>query len=97
MRVDRGVGSGDTVAKVASGAYDIALADLYSMVRFNGQNPDRPFIAVMLTTPKSALRSKKRRVNSGINAPKDLKAKPWRRRSAMPAGNCSRCSPSQRH
>src|SRR5262249_1583618 len=53
--VDRGVGSGDSVAKVASGAYDIALADLYSMVRFNGANPDRPLIAVMLVHDKSAL------------------------------------------
>src|SRR5438477_4521324 len=28
VTVDRGVGSGDTVSKVASGAYDIGLADL---------------------------------------------------------------------
>src|SRR5262249_33875029 len=35
VTVDRGFGSGDTVTKIASGAYDIGLADLYSMVRFN--------------------------------------------------------------
>ena len=28
VTVDRGVGSGDTVAKVASGAYDIGVADV---------------------------------------------------------------------
>ena len=39
VTVDRGVGSGDTVSKVASGAYDIGQADLYSMVRFIGREP----------------------------------------------------------
>src|SRR5262245_33693337 len=36
VTVDRGFRSGDTGAKVASGAYDIGLADLCSLVRFNG-------------------------------------------------------------
>jgi hypothetical protein len=32
-----GAPGGDTVIKVASGAYDLGVADLYSMVRFNGE------------------------------------------------------------
>src|SRR5262245_14773268 len=40
VTVDRGVGSGDTVVTVASGAYDIGYADLNEMIRFNDQNPD---------------------------------------------------------
>jgi NitT/TauT family transport system substrate-binding protein len=55
VTVDRGVGSGDTVVKVASGAYDLGVADLYSMVRFNGQNPGQQLIAVMIVDDKSAL------------------------------------------
>src|SRR5262245_53834944 len=85
VTVDRGVGSGDSVAKIASGAYDIALADLYSMVRFNGQNPDRPLIAVMLVHDKSAL-AVETKSNSGINAPKDLNGKTL----AAPVGDASR-------
>src|SRR5262245_26985900 len=54
VTVDRGFGSGDSVAKVASGAYEIGLADLYSMVRFNGENPGSPLIAVMFVHDKSA-------------------------------------------
>ena len=55
VKVDRGAGSGDTVAKVASGAYDMGLADIYSMVRFNNENPGHRLIAVMMVDDKSAL------------------------------------------
>jgi NitT/TauT family transport system substrate-binding protein len=83
--VDRGVGSGDSVAKVASGAYDIGLADLYSMVRFNGQNPDHRLIAVMAVHDKSAL-AVETKSTSGIKVPTDLNGKSL----AAPIGDASR-------
>jgi NitT/TauT family transport system substrate-binding protein len=85
VTVDRGVGSGDTVSKVASGAYDIGQADLYSMVRFMGENPDHPLIAVFMVNDKSAL-AIETMVKSGIAAPKDLDGK----RIAAPVGDASR-------
>lgn len=85
VTVDRGAGSGDTVAKVASGAYDIGLADLYSMVRFNGQNPDHKLIAVMAVHDKSAL-AVETKSNSGIKVPIDLNGKTL----AAPVGDASR-------
>src|SRR5437763_6208292 len=74
VAVDRGVGSGDTVSKVASGNYDIGLADLYSMVRFMGENPGRPLIAVFMVNDKSAL-ALETMAKSGIVKPQDLNGK----------------------
>lgn len=85
VTVDRGVGSGDTVAKVASGAYDIGLADLYSMVRFNGENPDSQLVAVMFVHDKSAL-AVETKANGKIKVPKDLEGKTL----ASPVGDASR-------
>jgi NitT/TauT family transport system substrate-binding protein len=85
VTVDRGVGSGDTVAKVASGAYDIGQADLYSMVRFNGENPDRQLIAVFIVNDKSAL-AVETMAESNIKVPKDLEGKTM----ASPVGDASR-------
>ena len=39
VRMDRGFGSGDTVVKVGSGAYDVGFADFNSAVKFNAENP----------------------------------------------------------
>jgi len=74
IKVDRGNGSGDTIAKVAAGAYDVGLADTYAMVRFNANNPTTPLISVAVVQDTSAvgvvgLRSK------GINKPADLAGK----------------------
>ena len=85
VTVDRGVGSGDTVAKVASGSYDIGLADVYSMVRFNAQNPDRKLIGVMMVHDKSALAVAVMK-KSGLAKPADLNGK----RMAAPVGDASR-------
>lgn len=85
VKVDRGVGSGDTVAKVASGAYDIGQADLYSMVRFNGENPDHQLIAVFMVNDKSALAVETMTKNP-IKTPKDLNGKTL----ASPVGDASR-------
>src|SRR5947209_17656420 len=85
VTVDRGVGSGDTVSKVASGAYDIGLADLYSMVRFMGENPGRPLIAVFMINAKSAL-AVEPMAKSGIAKTQDLNGTTI----AAPAGDASR-------
>lgn len=85
VTVDRGVGSGDTVAKVASGAYDIGVADLYSMVRFNGANPDHQLLAVMMMQDKSALAVATKSAGN-IKTPQDLNGKSI----AAPVGDASR-------
>jgi NitT/TauT family transport system substrate-binding protein len=85
VTVDRGVGSGDTVVKVASGAYDLGIADLYSMVRFNGQKTGQPLIAVMMVDDKSAL-GVETLATSAIKTPQDLAGK----RIGSPLGDASR-------
>jgi NitT/TauT family transport system substrate-binding protein len=74
VAMDRGNGSGDTVAKVASGAYDMGLADTYAMVRFNAANPNNRLISVAMVQDASAvgvvgLKSR------GIEKPADLAGK----------------------
>ena len=85
VSVDRGAGSGDTVAKVASGAYDLGFADIYSMIRFNDQNPDHKLIAVMMVDDKSALASEMI-ASSPIKTPQDLNGKTL----ASPVGDATR-------
>jgi NitT/TauT family transport system substrate-binding protein len=46
VTMDRGFGSGDTIIKVASGAYDIGFADANGLVKFNAENPDKRVIGV---------------------------------------------------
>lgn len=84
ITVDRGYGSGDTVAKVASGAWDIGMADLYVLLRFLGENPDQKLRAFFLHYDRSAL-SVASLKESGINKPADLKG----RTIAAPAGDAS--------
>jgi NitT/TauT family transport system substrate-binding protein len=74
VTLDRGNGSGDTIAKVAAGAYDMGLADTYAMVRFNANNPNNKLVSVAMVQDVSAsgvvaLRSK------GIEKPADLAGK----------------------
>ena len=85
VTVDRGVGSGDTVVKVASGAYDMGYADLYAMVRFNDQNPGQKLIAVMMANDK-ATTGLATMSGSQIKSPKDLEGK----KMASPQGDASR-------
>ena len=76
VTVDAGNGSGGTVTRVASGAYDMGFADLAALMEFQANNPTAPNkpIAVMMVynnTPAAVLALKK----SGIKAPADLKGK----------------------
>lgn len=73
VSIDAGNGSGATVTRVASGTYDIGLADLAALMEFHANNPTAPNkpVAVMMVynnTPAAVLALRK----SGIRAPKDL-------------------------
>ena len=76
VTVDAGNGSGGTVTRVASGAYDMGFADLAALMEFQANNPSAPNkpIAVMMVynnTPAAVLALKK----SGITKPSDLNGK----------------------
>ncbi|MDD2545223.1 MAG: ABC transporter substrate-binding protein, partial [Burkholderiaceae bacterium] len=76
VTIDAGNGSGGTVTRVASGSYDIGLADVAALMEFHANNPDAPNkpVAVMMVynnTPAAVLALKK----SGIAQPADLKGK----------------------
>jgi NitT/TauT family transport system substrate-binding protein len=76
VTIDAGNGSGGTVTRVASGAYDMGFADLAALMEFHANNPDasnKP-VAVMMVyndTPASVMALKK----SGIKTPADLSGK----------------------
>ncbi|MFM1908318.1 MAG: hypothetical protein RLZZ591_1995 [Pseudomonadota bacterium] len=76
VTIDAGNGSGGTVTRVASGAYDMGFADLAALMEFHANNPDAPSkpVAVMMVyndTPASVMALKK----SGIKTPADLNGK----------------------
>jgi NitT/TauT family transport system substrate-binding protein len=76
IAVDAGNGSGGTVTRVASGAYDMGFADMASLMEFHANNPEAPNkpVAVMMvynSTPAAVLALKK----SGISKPADLSGK----------------------
>jgi NitT/TauT family transport system substrate-binding protein len=85
VRVDRGYGSADSISKVASGAYDVAFADLGSLVAFNSQQSSTKLIDVFQVydaAPMVVLALK----TSNIATPADLAGK----RIASPPGASSR-------
>ena len=76
VSIDAGSGSGGTVTRVASGTYDMGLADMAALMEFHANNPDAPNkpVAVMMVynnTPASVMALKK----SGITKPTDLTGK----------------------
>ncbi len=74
VTVDTGNGSSGAVTRVASGAYDIAQADINSLVEFNVANPGRNLKAffVIYDVPPFALFTLKK---SGITKPEQLEGK----------------------
>src|SRR6266705_1717483 len=46
VQVDRGYGSADAITKVASGAYDMAFADLGALIHFDGKQGSAKVISV---------------------------------------------------
>ena len=76
VQVDAGTGSGATVQRVATGAYDMGFADMAALMEFHANNPDAPNkpVAVMMVynnTPAAVMALKK----SGIKTPADLNGK----------------------
>lgn len=76
VNVDAGSGSGGTVTRIASGAYDIGFADMASLMEFHANNPDaknKPVAIMMVYSefPASVMALKK----SNIKVPTDLSGK----------------------
>jgi NitT/TauT family transport system substrate-binding protein len=74
VEVDRGSGSATSVQRVIAGTHDLAYADVGTIIKWNGENPDRPLVAVYVAEDgfplgAYALKSK------GIAKPKDLEGK----------------------
>jgi NitT/TauT family transport system substrate-binding protein len=85
VQVDRGYGSADAITKVASGAYDMAFADIGALIQFNGKKAGAKVMSVFQVydaAPMLILSLKK----SGIAKPADLRGK----RLASPPGASSR-------
>lgn len=85
VHVDRGYGSGDTVTKVAAGAYDIGLADLSTVIAFNSKQGSTKVVNVFQfgdSAPLAILSL----AEAHINKPSDLIGK----KIASPPGDSSR-------
>src|SRR6516164_11079763 len=85
VRVDRGYGSADAITKVASGAYDMAFADIGALIQFNGRQNEAKAVSVLQiydVAPMVVLSLRK----AGIAKPSDLAGK----RIASPTGASSR-------
>jgi NitT/TauT family transport system substrate-binding protein len=85
VQVDRGYGSADAITKVASGAYDMAFADIGAMIQFVGKQTSAKVISVFQVydvAPMVILSLK----TANIKKPADLAGK----RLASPPGASSR-------
>jgi NitT/TauT family transport system substrate-binding protein len=74
VKVDRGFGSGDVPVKVATGAYDIGIADLSPTIRLKLENPTSDLITPFViaeATQLAAMTTKR----SGITTPKQLEGR----------------------
>ena len=74
VKMDRGYGSGDTIVKIGSGAYDIGFADINAAVKFNAANPDKRVISVFQGFDRT-LGSIITLAKTGIKKPSDLAGK----------------------
>ncbi len=54
VRIDRGFGSGDSLSKVASGAYDVGVTDFATLVGYNSRSPKENLRAVMIVNDLSS-------------------------------------------
>ncbi|MEO1018295.1 MAG: ABC transporter substrate-binding protein [Pseudomonadota bacterium] len=53
VTIDRGFGSGDTIAKVAAKAYDLGFAEGTSLLKFNMENPEDQVVTVLVINDES--------------------------------------------
>ncbi|MCQ4161320.1 ABC transporter substrate-binding protein [Roseomonas sp. GC11] len=84
-KIDRGYGSGDTVVKVAAGAYEMGYAEVSAAVKFNAENPNRRVVCLypVLDRTAAAITTTRR---SGITALKGIEG----RTLGAPEGEASR-------
>lgn len=85
ITIDRGYGSGDTVSKVAAGAYEVGVSDFNTVVQFDAKNPERRLIAIFMISDGSPLSVVTLKENN-ITKPSDLIGK----KVADPVGEASR-------
>lgn len=74
VTMDVGQGSAGAVQRVATGAYQIAFADISSLIEYNSKNPGKEILCVFMAydaAPLGVYALKK----SGIKEPKDLDGK----------------------
>ncbi len=74
ITLDRGFGSGRVPVELASGTYQMGLADLNPTIRFRAENPDSDIIATAILFAGSPLVAVVR-ADSGIETPEDLEGK----------------------
>ena len=55
VKIDRSFGSGDALSKLASGAYDIGVADFTSLINYDAAHPDDKITAVLVISERSAM------------------------------------------
>jgi NitT/TauT family transport system substrate-binding protein len=74
VTIDTAGGSVEPINRIASRTYDMAFADINSMIKFRDQNPEMPLKAVFMiySNPPFAIVARKSR---GVTAPKDLEGK----------------------
>ncbi len=85
VQVDRGYGSADAITKVASGAYDMAFADIGALIQFDGRQDKAKVFSVLQiydVAPMVVLSLKK----TSISKPRDLAGK----RVASPPASSAR-------
>ncbi|MSP98503.1 MAG: ABC transporter substrate-binding protein [Betaproteobacteria bacterium] len=74
VTIDRGFGSGDTIAKVAAKTYEFGFADGTILIKFNAEQPADQLTAALIildASPNAVIFLK----SSGIKTPKDLEGK----------------------
>jgi len=74
VKTERGFGSGDAIAKVASGAYDIGVADFSSVVNYDSTHLTEKLVTVFIISDR-ALTSAEGMKKAGIFKPQDLNGK----------------------
>jgi NitT/TauT family transport system substrate-binding protein len=74
VTIDTAGGSVEPINRIASRTYDMAFADVNSMIKFRDQNPETPLKAIFMiySNPPFAIVARKSR---GVTAPKDLEGK----------------------
>jgi len=74
VTIDTAGGSVEPINRIASRTYDMAFADINSLIKFRDQNPQTPLKAVFMvySNPPFAIVTRKSR---GVTAPKDLEGK----------------------